>query len=240
METKYNFHVGHRARIVDKFMENPSIMSDHEILEIILFRSLPRVNTNPLAHALIKTFGGLEGVFNADPKELMKIKGIGKKTAADLALLGQAIKRIAAKKKTKKVLSTVTDKNIEYVRGFFKEQGTEGFLVCMLSETFSILAELYYNSGMVHSVSGDVSELVDALSFHKPKFVLIAHSHLSGNVSPSKTDDRSTAKIHIMCAAHGATLIDHIIIADNKAFSYGKEGRLQHVKETCKFENMEF
>ena len=240
METNDNLHAGHRARLTEKFTKDPSVLTDCEILELILFRCLPRVNTNPLAHVLIRSFGSLYKVLSATPEELIKIKGVGKKTAVELSLYGQAIKRAFASKRKSKVLSPITEKNIAYAREFFIEQGTEGFLVCMLDETFRIINELYYNSGMVHSVRGDLEELVGAFAVNKPKQVFIAHSHTSGSAEPSKTDDRSTAKIHLMCSAHGATLIDHVIIAGNKSFSYSREGRLQSIKETCKFENMEF
>lgn len=240
METNENIHAGHRERLTEKFLKDPTSLSDHEVLEIILFRSLPRINTNPLAHKMIRTFGNLKSVFKASPQDLMKVSGVGKKTATDLALFGQVIKRITETKENCKRLSMVTQKNIEYVQDYFLEQATEGFLVCMLDENFKVITELLYNSGMVHSVMGDLNELVDALSINKPKLMLIAHSHTSDSPEPSKTDDRSTAKIHMMCSAHNVMLIDHIVIAKNKAFSYALEGRLQHIKESCKFENMEF
>jgi DNA repair protein RadC len=240
MDTIDNLHAGHRERLKQKFLKDPSVLTDCEILEMILYRSLPRINTNPLAHILLRTFGSLQGVFSASASDLLKINGVGEKTAIELSLYGQIIARAKENKKKRKALSNQTEKNIAYAREFFLEQETEGFLVCMVDETLRIISELYYNSGMVHSVRGDLDELVGALAINKPKFVFIAHSHSSGNENPSKTDDRSTARIHLMCSAHGATLIDHVIIAGNKSFSYSREGRLQSIKETCKFENMEF
>lgn len=82
---KVNLHRGHRERMIKRFLENGrSGLSDHELLEIILFYSIPRVNTNETAHRLLDKFGSLKGVFTADEKSLLKVKGLGKATVGFL------------------------------------------------------------------------------------------------------------------------------------------------------------
>ena len=77
MKTNSNLHEGHRSRLKAKFLENPSIVSDHELLEVLLYGALPRVDTNEIAHRLLKVFGSLSGVFSATEKELTCIEGVG-------------------------------------------------------------------------------------------------------------------------------------------------------------------
>ena len=69
-------HEGHRKRMYEK-LKNGDGLYDHEILEILLFNAIPRKNTNPVAHELIKTFGSLSGVFAAEPERLMTVDGVG-------------------------------------------------------------------------------------------------------------------------------------------------------------------
>ena len=240
METKENLHAGHRARLTQKFLNNPSSFCEHELLEMLLFNFVPRVNTNDIAHNLLRAFGSLDSVLKASPKDLVKVKGVGEKTASNIALIGKIIEKTSMINQKKKSLSSITFQNVQYVIEYFKTNGTEGLLVLCLDESFRILNELYYNNGLIHAVSADFAELATAFSVNKPKMVLIAHTHPSGEVKPSITDDRSTAKIHMLCSAYGATLIDHLVIHKDKWFSYAREGRLQHIKETCKFENIDF
>ena len=72
-----NIHAGHRERMMKKVKDTPDGLLDYELLEILLFNMLPRINTNPLAHKLIKTFGSVEKVITASVDELMAIKGVG-------------------------------------------------------------------------------------------------------------------------------------------------------------------
>ena len=83
-----NLHAGHRERVIKKFITSNNGVLDHELLEILLFSFLPRIDTNPIAHRLIQTFGSLKGVFLATTEQLLSVKGIGKKTAANIKLIG--------------------------------------------------------------------------------------------------------------------------------------------------------
>ncbi len=81
-------HEGHRARMRDKYLKSGiSSLSEHEIAELLLFYSMPRVNTNEAAHRLIDTFGSLSNALDADAKDLINVKGIGEQTAVFLKLV---------------------------------------------------------------------------------------------------------------------------------------------------------
>ena len=81
-----NEHEGHRKRIIQK-LESGTLL-DHEVLEILLFASLPRRNTNDIAHRLLQKFGSMQEVFSASQEELKKVKGIGDTTATNLRCIG--------------------------------------------------------------------------------------------------------------------------------------------------------
>ena len=72
-------HEGHRKRMLSRAESDVAGMNDHELLEIVLFRTIPRQNTNPLAHELISAFGSLEGVFRASFEQLLAVKGVGRR-----------------------------------------------------------------------------------------------------------------------------------------------------------------
>jgi DNA repair protein RadC len=83
-----NLHVGHRERLRKRFLEEGlDIFEDHQILELLLFHVIPRGDTNPIAHRLIKRFGSLSAVLEADPKDVASVEGIGEKAAAFLSMI---------------------------------------------------------------------------------------------------------------------------------------------------------
>ena len=89
---KEGLHSGHRKRMIKRFLENgTSGMSTHELLEILLFYSVPRANTNETAHLLLERFRDLDGVFSADEKDLTSIKGVGKSTVDFLHGFAEAV-----------------------------------------------------------------------------------------------------------------------------------------------------
>ena len=96
MPSNSNLHSGHRSRMKDKYSRLGSdAFSDHELLEMLLFHSIPRADTNETAHKLIERFGSLEGVFNSDLEMLLTVDGIGESSAILISLVGDIHNRIA-------------------------------------------------------------------------------------------------------------------------------------------------
>ena len=100
-----NMHDGHRARMLKRFAEYPDSFSDHELVEIMLYPVLKRVDTNPVAHKLLNSFKTLNNIFNATPEQLKLVKGVGDRTADYLSLTGIMIKRLGEDLKKEKKLN---------------------------------------------------------------------------------------------------------------------------------------
>ena len=97
MDTKEaSVHDGHRRRMTERLFNNADSMSDHELLEILLYSTIKRKNTNDLAHKLLRSFGSLENLFNADAKSIMVVSGIGEASVRELKTVGQIIKAISS------------------------------------------------------------------------------------------------------------------------------------------------
>ena len=72
-----NLHEGHRSRMIKRLLNDADNLSDHELLEVLLYPVIPRKDVNPLAHKLILVFGSLKNVFYADEKQLLSVTGVG-------------------------------------------------------------------------------------------------------------------------------------------------------------------
>ena len=236
MDDIKNVHVGHRERMINKFVSNPDAMADHELLEVLLFACIPRKDTNALAHRVLRTFGSLEKVFNADVKDLMKVDGIGKKAATYIKVNGLIVNRIKNAKKQENINMSsfykIKDLVVEDFMGLKEEQ----FIVYLLDKSFKRITTLTYKNDKPDSVFIEPSELVSAFAIHKPSHLILAHNHPSGNVSPSKADDLNTGRVFVICSLHNITLLDHVIVFEHKAYSYYQEGRLDKIKKTSDFD----
>ena len=232
MNAKESLHEGHRSRMLNKVLQNPEILEEHELLEVLLYSFIPRVDTNPTAHELIKFFGSLEKVFNATAKELMSVKGVGKKTAQYISVIGKIYNAVSEKAKDKpKIIWKTFDASKNYLIDYYRNVKDEEFLFVLLDAKYKEIARMKFEDKNRYQVSADVPEIAKALVLHKPKYAIIVHNHPSGNISVSDTDDITTMKINMICEIHGVTLVDHVVIAKENAYSYFLDGRLQHIKE---------
>jgi DNA repair protein RadC len=232
MITKDNLHAGHRERMMRKVLSNVDSLEEHELLEVLLFTFIPRIDTNPIAHELIRFFGSLEKVFSATAKDLTSVNGVGEKTACYITVIGAIYKKLLLNQKPEKKSAW---KNFEatknYLIDYYDGIKTEEFLFILLDSKFKEISKMKFEDKNKYTVTADIPEIAKALVVHKPSYALIAHNHPSGNINLSEIDDITTMKINMICELHGVSLIDHVVVAGKNAYSYFTDGKLQHIKE---------
>ena len=93
-------HEGHRSRKKEQFRAHGlDAFADHEVLELLLYYAVPRQDTNPIAHRLMKKFGSLDAVFAADRAALEEVEGIGENASTLLSLMFPLMRRAFARRK---------------------------------------------------------------------------------------------------------------------------------------------
>ena len=229
-----NLHEGHRERMYRKLLAGGESLTDCEVLEIALYGSIPRRNTNPLAHALLLKVGTLDNVFNAKAEELAAVAGVGKRTAEHIALIGQVLKRTrksseAAPKKFS--FDAVKD----YLFSYFENKDNEEFLAIFIDKRDTVTKISTVAAGDASHVTIDLTEFSKELSLSQPYAVLVAHNHPSGMPYPSKEDDDLTGKICFMLELAGAKFYDHIVVSKRDYYSYRLEGRLDKIQKKSQF-----
>ncbi len=231
-----NLHAGHRERLILRFLTNPDGFADHELLELLLFYAIPRKNTNDLAHKLLSSFGSLENVFNADKDRLIAVDGIGEKVATQIMVVGKLCDLINSRKS-----EPVYCINAEDVKNYFTKEfancKTEIFILCFLDKKYRITNKMTFNNGHSRHVFADFSDIASIIAVQKPKFILLAHNHPSGNILPSEDDDFATMQVNTLCDLHGAQLLDHVIFGNN-FYSYRDTGRLDRIKNKSDISNI--
>lgn len=229
MKAKENVHEGHRERMIKKLLEGKTSFLDHELMEMLLFYAIPRIDTNPLAHKVVSRFGTLDNVFSASKEELLSVEGVGEKTANLIVLIGEIMKRTEDQRKDPpRFLNFYQSKKL--IKEMFEEQSEEYLFALLLDKKHQLIAKLEFSDHNTAKVSADASELSRAIAVHKPKFVILTHNHSSGSVAPSRDDDVATMKINLLCEVHGVSLVDHIIYSKGEFFSYFNSQRIDFVK----------
>lgn len=221
-------HEGHRQRLIAKLVDGKTLLSDHEVLEILLFYAIPRKNVNELAHKLITTFGSLQGCFEADYGSLLTVDGVGPKTATLIVTLSEISKRAKDGGNKSPVIFSF-DGCKQMLIDSFRGAQEEKFVAFFLDKQGRIILRKIFCSHSDNMVNFDIGELLKGAVSRKPHSVVLCHNHLSGNCAPSYSDDKATEQIYFSLKVSNIVLLDHIIIADNKAFSYRATDRLDAI-----------
>lgn len=209
-------HSGHRERMREKFRKNGfGGMPEHEILEMLLFFALPRVNTNDIAHALIDRFGSLAGVLEASEDELTKVKGVSHNSAVLIRMilpLSHEYHKSAQQAKRLQEPSECGRFLVEYYSGVMKET----VVALYLDNSCRVLAVDEICDGDVSSVMMNCRRLMEtAFKYPMATAVIIAHNHPGGIALPSKSDIDATQELIRTMSAMGINIIDHIIVTND-------------------------
>ncbi len=208
-----NLHTGHRKRIRERFFASSGEgMPDHELLEVLLFSVIGRKNTNPLAHELISSFGSLAGVFDAPIEELLKIEGIGEKTAYLIKELPIIWKRYELSKSERPLLDTL-ERIGGYVVPLFRDAVEEKVILLMLDSSKRLISSRLLAKGSASSGDINPRTVAEIALANKASSVLLAHNHPNGELLPSDSDISTTLLIRRAFALIDLVLCEHIIVA---------------------------
>ena len=224
---KHNHH-GHRDRLRKKFINNPSSLEEHELLEILLFYAIPRKNTNEIAKKMIATYGSLQEVLAENPLDLSNTMKISENTAVLLSLtnfISISNKQAKLKKESKNTsVLTKSEPAKEYAKSLFLSVAYERFYLICLNSQKKILKSVLVKEGTLDEVPVYAREVLELVLRHKAHSVILAHNHPGGSLSPSQADLALTNNISKALEPIGVVVNDHIIVAGEKTMSFREEG----------------
>lgn len=210
--TQEHYH-GHRERLREKYRDHgDASLADYEILELLLFRSIPRRDTKPLAKALIARFGNLASVLGAPLGLLQEVKGIGEAVALDLKLVATTGQRmLRSELRGKQVLSSWSSV-IDYCHAAMAYEAREQFRVLFLDKRNALISDEIQGHGTVDHTPVYPREVVRRALELSATALILVHNHPSGDPTPSRADIDMTRTIVETAKPLGITVHDHIII----------------------------
>ena len=215
-----NPHSGHRERVRREFRENGlSHMPDHEKLELLLYYSIPRGDTNLTGHALMNRFGSLAGVFDAPPELLKEVDGIGEASATQIKLVAAMIRAYMDDyTNTNNTIRSTADAK-EYMRYKFLCEIAEHVIMACIGGNGKVIFCDTVADGSPENVQIQPSVIVRKALISNAVRVVLAHNHPNGLCNPSQKDVCTTKILQNELARVNVELYDHVIIAPDGAFS---------------------
>ncbi len=211
---KSRHYHGHRDRLRNKFRDHgASAISEYELLELILFRSIPRRDTKPIAKALLEEFGSLAEVLGAPIHRLEKVKGLGPSVAADLGLIHAAAISITREAVRDKPLLSSWSAVIDYCHSLMAYEDIEQFRILFLDKKNRLIRDEIQQKGTVDHTPVYPREVVKRALELSATAVILVHNHPSGDPTPSRADIEMTKTIIDVAKPLGIAVHDHIIIA---------------------------
>lgn len=205
---------GHRTRLRARFRDKgEDALEDYELLELLLFRAIPRQDTKPIAKALIDRFGSFAEVLAAPRKLLKEIKGIGDAAVDDLKTVHASSLRVARSRVVERKLLSSWSAVLDYCRAAMAYAEREEFRILFLDKKNGLLADEVQQRGTIDHTPVYPREVVKrALELSASALILI-HNHPSGDPTPSRADIDMTRQIAEISKPLGIELHDHIIVA---------------------------
>ena len=216
-------HEGHRDRLRQAYMRGSELLEDHQLLELMLGYAIPRRDTNPIAHALLKKFRTLRGVLQAEVWQLQQVEGVGERTAVFLKSCLELARRCQKDPNDGKAVYDSLSKYAEYFCPLFFGLEYERVYATYLDNGLHMIDCVLMSEG-TYNMSPTTARRFTQMAYDlKASCVVIAHNHPNGMAIPSVPDITFTDSLKAQLEEIDVFLLDHIVIAENKYRSIMQE-----------------
>jgi DNA repair protein RadC len=206
-------HAGHRERLRDRALAGGlPALPDYELLELFLFRSIPKKDVKPLAKQLLARFGSLAGVLGATPEELKTVRGVGDAVALDLKLLHEAAVRLGREAVGKRPVISSWSALLAYVKTALAHEAREQFRVLFLDKKNQLIADEVMGRGTVDHAPVYPREVMRRALELSASAVILVHNHPSGDPTPSSADVDMTRQVVDAGRSLRITVHDHLVV----------------------------
>ena len=226
MQTDHgDYNQGHRKRLQKKFTTaGIEALHEYEALELLLTYVIRRQDVKPQAKALLKQFGSLKGILDAESDDLERVAGIGGRSALLLRLIKEIASLYLKQRALEKKQVSCTTELLDFCRTKMGGKKDEEFCVIYLDAQNQIIEFETIQKGIVNQAVVYPRQVLESALKKKASAIILAHNHPSGHIRPSDADIRLTKSIQETAKVLDILVHDHIIIGENRFFSFREEG----------------
>ncbi|MEZ5919935.1 MAG: DNA repair protein RadC [Parvularculaceae bacterium] len=222
---KTHHAAGHRDRLRARFKRaGVDAVQDYELLELILFRAIPRRDVKPLAKEIIRVFGGLPQALAAPVERLTEIKGLSENAALEMKIVQAASIKLAQARVLNRPVISSWDDLLSYCRAAMADEKTELFRILFLDKKNILIADEVQQRGTVDHTPVYPREVVKRALELGASALILVHNHPSGDPTPSRADIEMTREIMTAASALKIRLHDHLVIGHRTEASFKSLG----------------
>jgi DNA repair protein RadC len=216
---------GHRERLRERFLRaGAEALQDYELMELVLFRAIPRRDVKPLAKEIIDHFGGFAEAISADIERLREVKGLGEAAATELKIIQAAALKLSQGRVMQRPAIGSWNQLVAYCRAVMGFESNEQFRVLFLDSKNRLIADEVQQRGTVNHTPVYPREIVKrALELGSTSIILV-HNHPSGDPTPSSADIKMTKEIIDAAKALKIEVHDHLVIGRGEPASFRTMG----------------
>jgi DNA repair protein RadC len=213
--------LGHRERLRDRALAGGlAALPDYELLELFLFRSIPKKDVKPLAKQLLVRFGSLSAVMGATIEELKTVAGVGEAVALDLKLLHEASLRMGREAVARRPVISSWSALVAYVQTALAHEAREQFRVLFLDKKNQLIADETMNRGTVDHAPVYPREVVRRALELSASALILVHNHPSGDPTPSCADVDMTRQVADAARSLRIAVHDHLVVGRHGVASF--------------------
>jgi DNA repair protein RadC len=171
-------YLGHRQRLRDRFLNGgDGSLQDYELLELLLAQAQKRIDTKPIAKALIRKFNGFPGVMAAAPDQLQEVDGVGPAAAVIIKVVQACALRMAQQEVLRREVVGSWKKLLDYLRMTMAEEKTEQFRLLFLDNKNALIADEEQQRGTVNHTPVYPREVVRRALELGASAIILVHNH---------------------------------------------------------------
>lgn len=206
-------HAGHRQRLRERFRKGGAdALPDYELLELLLFRALPRRDTKGIAKRLLARFGSFAEVVNAPEPRLKEVQDVGESVVTELKLVRATALRMMRSEIMQRPTLASSRQVLDYLLAAQSYEHRERFRILFLDKRNHLIADEVQGEGTVDHTPVYVREVVKRALELSATAIILVHNHPSGDPTPSRADVDMTKQIVASAAPLGIAVHDHIIV----------------------------
>ena len=219
-------YLGHRRRLKDRLMDDPRALADYEVLELILGYVNVRRDNKPLAKELLTRFGSLRGTLLARMEELRGVPGFGPGAEEFITLWREAWARFHEQPARDRTVLNAPEIVAEMAKARIGVREREEFWMALVDTRNRLIGWEQVSRGTIDQAAVYPREVLAVALRHKASGIILVHNHPSGDPRPSAEDVEFTRRIKSAAREIDLRLLDHLVVTDNKFFSFQAEGMI--------------
>lgn len=225
MDKKPHYH-GHRQRLKEKLLKDPTGLADYELLELLLGQVLSRCDTKPIAKELLTEFKSLGEVLRAPDERLKEIKGVGPGVLTSFLLLREIWTRMAEEPIFNKTVLSSPEAVAQAAMARIGSLSIEQFWIALVNTQNKVICWKMISKGTVDKTIVFPREVVALALKHNASGVILAHNHPGGDPTPSRNDIERTKEISTACRNLEIRLMDHVVVTTDRYYSFMEAGKI--------------